>query len=321
MPFNRRTPTKLHLFLLALAVALTLAGCGGPYPQSAMDPAGPFAADLQWLFALIVAIATVIFVVVEAVLIYAVFRFRRRPGDGIPVQVHGNMRLEVAWTIAPAVVLALIAIPTVAMTFQTYEPLEKPSMTIKVNGWQWWWEYQYPQEYGNINTANELIIPAGETIALGLESRDVIHSYWVPPLGGKRDVHPGHVNPLWLKADRPGEYYGQCAEFCGDSHAYMRLRVIALSRPDFDAWVQRMTRPAANPVGAAGQGAQLFQSKGCVGCHTIAGTQAQGKVAPNLTLFGERRTIAAAMMPNTPENLRKWLKNPPGVKPGAKMPN
>ncbi|MGH2350349.1 MAG: cytochrome c oxidase subunit II, partial [Chloroflexota bacterium] len=192
-------------------------------------------------------------------------------------------------------------------------------------GHQWWWEFQYP-ELG-VTTANELHIPVGVPINLELESADVIHSFWVPHLAGKTDAIPGRVNRLWFLADEPGTYNGQCAEFCGIEHALMRMLVIAESQSEFDAWVRNersIPAFAATPTAQDSlvtRGAQLFANGVCITCHTIRGTAAQGKVGPELTHVGSRQTIAANTLPNTPEGLERWLRNPQAVKPGNLMPN
>jgi cytochrome c oxidase subunit 2 len=212
---------------------------------------------------------------------------------------------------------------------------------VLVKGHQWWWEFQYTDL--GVTTANELHIPVNIQVNLQLESNDVIHSFWVPHLAGKTDVIPGRQNHLWLQADEPGTYQGQCAEFCGIEHALMRLQVVAESQSDFNTWVQgqrAIPSLAATPTpgpGAAGtpgaqgtpsadaslvaQGAQLFATGACITCHTLRGTPAQATVGPDLTHFASRKTLAANTLTNTPANLAKWLHNPQAIKPGNDMPN
>jgi len=293
-------------------------------PQNTLAPAGEVARDILSLFRLIFWMAVVVFVVVQGLLVYAIFRFRRKPGDtAMPAQVHGNTPLEVAWTIAPAVILAVIAVPTIGTIGKLAEPPDdKPIVQVNVTGHQWWWEFQYSDS--GVVTANELHIPVGSRVNATLRSADIIHSFWVPRLSGKSDLFPGsRTTSRWFDADQPGEYQGQCAEFCGASHAHMKFRVIAQTQADFDAWVRAQKAPAATPTGRAADGAALFTnpSKLCYTCHTIDGTTAQGKVGPNLTHFASRGTLAAGLFERTDENIATWLRDPLAVKPGSKMPN
>ncbi|MBI2939388.1 MAG: cytochrome c oxidase subunit II [Chloroflexi bacterium] len=307
---------------LFLAVSLTLLSCASPHPQTVFDARSDFAGQIQNLFVLIIVLATIVFVVVEGLLIFAVVRFgRRRPEErGLPAQVHGNTRLEIAWTIVPVLILAAIAVPTVRTIFATAAAAPADSLRLRVVGHQWWWEIQYP-ELGVV-TANEIVIPLGQTVNVDLESADVIHSFWVPKMGGKRDAIPNHVNSLWFKPDTPGEYLGQCAEFCGTAHANMRLRLFVVATDEFQTWVRAQRQPATTPADPlAARGAELFARGACVGCHTVDGTNAKGKAGPNLTHFGNRATLAAGIAPNTRENLERWLADPPAFKPGSLMPN
>lgn len=313
-----------HISIVALAAFLLLSAGGAAMaqaPQSVFAPAGPVAETQLKLLSLTLYIAIGIFVVVGSILLYTVFRFRARPGDPIPKQIHGNTTLELIWTVIPLAILVVIAVPTVRDAFGLAQPPTDDVLEVRVVGHQWWWSFEYP-ELGII-TANELRIPVGQVVRLTMESEDVIHSFWVPRLAGKMDVIPNRVNAMWLTADEPGIYYGQCAEFCGTSHANMRFRVVALPQAEFDRWVQgRLSadeREPANDLIARGQA--IFESTGtCFACHTVDGTSAAGTVGPNLSDFGSRSTLAAGLLPNTPENLRAWLRNPQEVKPGALMP-
>lgn len=269
----------------------------------------------------ILGIAAAVFVVVEALLLYSVWRYRERPGDdgALPTQTHGNTAIEIAWTIAPALVLAIVFVSTVR-TMGVVASAPEGDLYVKVIAHQWWWEIQYP-ELG-IVTASDLHVPVGQPVQVELTSADVIHSFWVPELAGKTDNIPGRTTHTWFSVDRAGGYLGLCAEFCGAQHANMRFRVIAESPEEFEAWVKNQQAPAARPTTAlAQQGKQAFLSNACVGCHTIAGTTAQGKVGPDLTHVGSRRTIAAGVLPSTPENLARWVRNPQEVKPGTLMPD
>lgn len=300
---------------LLLLCSLALSGCAGS--PSVLAPASPGAARIADLFWSVLAIAAAIFVVTEALLIIALIRFRSRPGDREPDQVHGNQALELAWTLAPALILAGVFVATAStMTAVTQE--QPGALRVKVVGHQYWWEMQYPDQ--RISTATDLHVAVGQPVEVELVAADVIHSFWVPELSGKTDLIPGHTNRVRFTADRPGTYRGQCAEFCGAQHANMAFEVIAEPRERFDDWTRRMQAPPAIPIaGPAARGAQAFLGGVCVGCHTIDGTQAQGKVGPNLTHFGSRRTIASLTLDNTPENLATWLTDPQAVKPGNLM--
>lgn len=302
-------------------LASGLAACGR-LPQSTFDPAGPVAASQLRLLNLSMWIMIAVFAIVAAILTYVVVRFRERPGQqGLPPQVEGNHRLEVLWTAGPILVLALLAVPTVRDVFALARtPEGGDALRVRVVGHQWWWEFQYPDL--GIVTANELVIPAGRKVSLTLTSADVIHSFWVPRLAGKMDLVPGRENSMWIQADEPGTYSGQCAEFCGTSHANMRFLVVARPAAEFDAWVKGQQNPVVEPqTDLARRGQEIFGQK-CVACHAIRGTPfTKGAVGPNLTGVGSRQTIAAGMLPNTDENLRRWLDNPSAVKPNAKMPD
>lgn len=316
-----RTVFRRYGLLLALVVLVATVGCG-TYPQSIFELKADYARRLQDLFFYFIVLpAAVVFVVVQGVLLYTVLRFKAKPSDVLPKQFTHNTKLEIAWTAAPAIVLAFVLVPTIDTIFVTQAPAPEGSMLVKVLGKQFWWEYEYP-EYG-IVTANEVYLPVGRTVNFQERSADVIHSFWIPALGGKRDVLPNRDNYYWLTPEVAGEYPGQCAELCGDSHANMRTRAFVLPPEEFMAWVQRQSAPAAVPAEGtpAAQGAQLFTQRGCAGCHQVRGTAAAGRVGPDLTHFGSRKTLAAAMFPNDEPSLRAWLKNPPGVKPGATMPN
>lgn len=313
--FIRRVAVGVWLF------ALTVAGsAAAQVPQSTFAPAGPIARMQRDLMLTALWILIPIFIVVGGGLLYAVIRFRSRPGDGIPPQTHGSVRLEVIWTVIPIILLIVIAVPTVKQIFALND-VPEASIEVRGVGHQWWWSFEYP-EHG-VTTANEMRIPVGKPIRLTLTSNDVIHSFWVPRLAGKLDVIPNRENVMWFQADEPGVYYGQCAEYCGTSHANMRFRVVALPQEEYDAWVNgRAAVAAVAPADTLAQrGHDIFVNSACAACHTIDGTSAQGTVGPDLTDFGSRTSLAAGMLENTPENLSAWLKDPQAVKPGALMPN
>lgn len=321
MPRMDRLLMRLvSLPLLGLLLALA-AGCYPSHPQSTFDTRGPISESQAQLFYVIFWVGIVVFILVVSVLLIAVVRYRRRPNQADPEQVHGNSRLEVAWTAIPVIILAVIAVPTVTTLFHNATSPDPAGLTVEAIGHQWWFEFRYPGQ--NVVTANELHIPVGEVVNIRLNAQDVIHSFWVPKLAGKVDMIPNNPNTLWLRADEAGLYYGQCAEFCGVAHAKMRFRVIAQPREEFDAWLQQQAQPAVDPVDPlARQGQEIFMSRegGCFGCHTVAGTQrARGRVGPDLTHVAGRTTLAAGIMDNTQENLRRWLEDPATIKPGNIM--
>jgi cytochrome c oxidase subunit II len=298
--------------------AAFLAGCAWDGAQSSLVARSDFARDILHVYGIITWIALGIAAVVTLALGWVLWRFRERPGDGLPRQIRGHALLEISWTIAPAIVLLVIAIPTIAVVFRTQAAPAPGALEVIVKGHQWWWEFSYPAY--QLTTANELHVPSGRPATLVLEGPDVIHSFWVPQLGGKRDVIPGRVNRLTFTPEAPGEYLGQCAEFCGTSHANMGLRVIVDAADAFERWVETERAPAAQPsAGAAAEGAAVFAANACVGCHSVRGVSA-GMLGPDLTHFGGRRTLAAGLLPNTVDNVTAWILEPQRLKPGAKMP-
>ncbi len=314
---------KRPLWMVVL-LGLTLTGCAGA--PSILQPASENAGTIANLIWVILGIATFVFVVVEALLIYAIVRYRRRPNSELPKQIEGNVPLEIGWTAFPAIVLAIVF----ALTLGTLTRLDTPpavqagagstqAVHVVVIGHQWWWEFQYPDL--GITTANELHVPVGTTLFLDLELGDVIHSFWVPELGSKMDAIPGRVNHTWYKLTKTGDYYGQCAEFCGVEHAMMHIKVVVETPDQYQAWVKDQQQPVPTLSGAAAQGEKEFLSMPCQACHTINGTKAQGKVGPNLTHFASRSTFAGASFDNTPQNVQQWLHNPQQMKPGNQMPN
>jgi cytochrome c oxidase subunit 2 len=302
------------------ALLLLACACNGPTPQQAFNARSEYAAQGDDLFFLIIVLGVIIGVLVEGALIWATWRYRRRPGAPLPPQIHGNFTVEVVWTVLPVIVVGYILFVTLPVIFETQAPAPKGSMDVAVIGHQFWWEFQYPE--ANVVTANEMHLPVGRTANLILKSDDVIHSFWIPALGGKRDAFPGHINHIWMTPNSPGEFPGQCYQLCGYSHGNMRQRAIIQTPADFQTWLTAQQQPAVPPpAGPAADGGQLFQSRGCAACHTITGTAAQGKVGPNLTHFGSRGTVAGSILRNTPEDLSRWLKDPPAIKPGSIMPN
>ena len=227
-----KLPKYLAIFSLMWVFIIS---CSPQHQQSTFANAGPVAQQQSNLYYLMFWIAALIFVLVQGALIFALLNFRRRekpiPGSDFtvpdipPKQVHGNTRLEIIWTIIPALILIVIAVPTVQTIYSTYEPPENSDpLEVVAMGHQWWWEFRYPDE--GIVTANELYVPTDRPVRITLQSQDVIHSFWVPQVAGKKDTVPGNTNVMWLQVDEPGNYSGQCAEFCGVAHARMRLSLI-----------------------------------------------------------------------------------------------
>jgi cytochrome c oxidase subunit 2 len=308
---------------LATLLTLALSACGGPFPQSTLHPTSDFSGQLNDLYGTIFWWAVVVFVVVETLLVYAVIRYRARPGRaGQAKHVHGHTVLEIAWTLAPAVILVFIAVPTIRTIFLTDGTAPPGALEIEVIGHQWWWEYRYP-EY-EIVTANEMHVPVGRPVALTMTSADVIHSFWIPRLGGKRDLIMGRTTRLALTPDSVGEFMGQCAEFCGPSHANMRAKAFVASPEDFDAWVelqQSVPPPVDSLADLLRRGQEAFTqirepaTHSCIICHRIEGVSF-GAIGPNLTHVGSRTTIAGGILPNTAGGLARWLRDSPGEKPG-----
>lgn len=311
----------------ALLAAASLAwGCATSQPRSVLDAAGPAARRLENLgWPVLVG-----FLVTSAVMwLLLVWVARRRTGslaEHAPIEARGGGRwLLVGGLAIPAIAFAEAYFATVYTmgTFPMGHEPEGPAQ-IRVVGRQWWWEVHY--RIGGLTerfvTANEIHVPAGRPIDVELESRDVIHSFWVPRLHGKVDLIPGLVNRIRIQADRPGTYEGACAEFCGPQHARMRFVVIADSPEDFRRWLEHQREPAPAPATAAAlRGRRLFEGAACATCHTVRGTDAKGTVGPDLTHLASRRTIAGASLTRDVATLHAWVANAQSLKPGARMPN
>jgi cytochrome c oxidase subunit 2 len=302
-------------------LGLTVTACVENAPLDSLDPAGPISRRIDDLFILTVVVAAVIFFIVEGAIVVAVIAFRDRPNRKEPKQIHGSPKLEIVWTVIPVVILVAIAVPTTKAIFDLTDD-SNAQMEIEVIGHQWWFEYRYPDT--GVITANVLVIPEDTQVALRMTSEDVIHNFWVPRLAGKRYLVPGSQTTLLLQADDPGEYWGQCAEYCGLSHSLMRARVQVMTEAEFAQWMTGQQQPAAEPADGslAAQGREAFLTAGCTQCHVITGVNEQtAQPAPNLTHFASRNVFAGASLDNTPENLAIWLANPPAVKPGSYMPD
>lgn len=278
---------------------------------------------IRGLFNFILITAGIIFVLVEGLLFFAVFRFRNRPPESA-MQFHGNTKLELAWTAAPAVILAVLLGFTLQTMGQVKAVAASNVLNVKAIGHQWWWEFRYPDQ--KIITAEELIVPVNTTIQVAIESNDVEHGFWVPELFGKADAVPGYTNRVVFTPNTASQYYygGQCTQFCGLEHAQMRFAVVVRTDEEFKNWVAQQQQPAApaeSLTGDAAEGQKLFASLPCVGCHTIEGTAAAGVIGPNLTHVASRGFIAGGVLPNTPDTLRAWIKDSQAIKPGNDMPS
>jgi cytochrome c oxidase subunit II len=389
MPTLLPTLARSSRAAAAFAGLALLSGCDYQFwrmtgHQSAMAVEGPVAREQLDIFLVTCWVSLVIFIIVASVLAYATFKFRaKNEADEHaepPPQGHGNPLVELGLIGASVLALVIIAVPTLKGIWSTYDVAEaqkKEAYEITATGYQWWFKFEYPAELAPVNetgakaplvVGNELVIPAGRPVRIHLRTVDVIHSFWVPKLAGKVDMIPNRANHIWMQADKPGYFWGQCAEYCGDSHAVMRFRVVALEKKDFEDWLQQQSqlgrtvapvagdnRPKAqfaslrtfkqnevgitdrfdvNPLEAWKQkqepekdenpeliakGRQFFAAKTCNTCHTVRGQDAMGVQGPDLTHVGARTTIAAGLLENNSEQLRRWIRDPGSVKPGNKM--
>ena len=308
--------------VLATAAALMLTACSGW--QSAIDVQGAPAISIKQLIILIVAVCSAVWAMVMAVLIRALWQRREPRGRPADLDPRTDRRIMRAVTAATAATVVILIVFTTASFFTTraLSIASNDDLTIKVQGQQWWWSVEYlsPMER-RLQTANEIHIPVGQNVRLQLEGADVIHSFWVPNLAGKQDLIPGRSNTLTIRAERPGVYRGQCAEFCGLQHAHMAFFVIAEEPADFERWVKSQQQGATDPSGdeiAAGQ--QVFLSRPCAACHAIRGTLATGTTGPDLTHVGGRKYIAAGLLETTRGSLAAWIADPQTLKPGNNMP-
>ncbi|CAN5617277.1 cytochrome c oxidase subunit II [soil metagenome] len=321
-PRMRRRWTRL----VALPAAGLVGACGGTdrFPQTSLVPQSDYAEVIDRLQWLTIYMGVGVGIIVFAILAYILVRFRHQPGSPPPKPVHGNTQLELAWTLIPAILIAIIAVPTVRTIFITQAEAPPGSLPIDVIGYQWWWEFRYPLENGDtVVTANEIHVPVGRTVELRITAADVLHSFWIPQMGGKRDLIPNRVNRIVFTPNQAGVYLGQCAEFCGESHALMKMRLIAHEPAEFERWLANEALPAVEPTDSAVMiGRQLTTQGACAGCHIIDGTPAQfGRAGPNLTHLARRSTIAAGIMDNNADNLFHWIDRPQEIKPGALMPS
>jgi cytochrome c oxidase subunit 2 len=296
--------------------ALFLTACQSVESLAPVTSQGRAVSDLFWLA---LALSAVVFLLVVGLMTYALVRFRaRRDEEPDPEQIEGNRRVELVMTAIPAVVLAVLFALTVPVLGTIDAPPPNP-LRVQVIGHQWWWEYRYP-DLGFV-TANELHVPVGEPVELSIGAADVIHSFWVPAIGWKRDAVPGKVNLIRFVPSQAGRFEGTCTEFCGTQHAWMRVIAVAEPRDAFDAWAQGQRANAAEATGdSVARGRTVLLGQTCINCHAIRGTAAQGSVGPDLTHLASRTTLGTGVIENNPENLRRWIRDVQEVKPGVLMP-
>jgi cytochrome c oxidase subunit 2 len=307
--------------LALLSFVLVLAGCSGN--QSMFNPQGPAARSLATLGWTLLTISVVVYVLVIAAMFWALTR-RRTDEDDSPATTRALTRTVTAATVVTAVILVVLTAASVIADRGLTTPSGPGAIEVDVIGHRFWWDFRYrhvtPSQW--VNSPNELHVPIGVPVVLNVQSTDVIHSFWVPNLHGKRDLVPGQITHTWIQADAAGVYRGQCAEFCGYQHANMAFLVVAEPMADFQKWIQHQREPAAEPSSeAARHGQNLFVGTTCIMCHAVRGTTAGSRVGPDLTHVGSRQTIAAGTLPNTHEQLRKWISGAQSIKPGNVMPS
>ena len=318
--------------ITALVIALvssTAALAEGPWPN---DPQGPVARSIADLYWIMFVAAVVVLAIVDGAIIYAGVKFRERPGH-VAQQFHGNNMLELTWTIIPTIMVVSFSV----LSWQKLDFINNSrggdvGMVIQAEGAQWVWNFNYPREdrfrlkdgTTYLTDSQELHIPVGTKVRIELSAKDVIHSFWVPSLGGKKDAVPGRATDLWLQADRPGTYKGQCLEFCGDGHADMLITLVAHPVNEYAAWInEAKIRAERFSAPETARGRELFRSLACAGCHTVRGlTGGKFPGAPDLTNVASKQSIVGGLLsPVNEENLRRWVSNPQAVKPTTLMPN
>ena len=304
-----------------LSVRLAFAQATKPV-ENIFQPSSTPAQSVFDLSMLVLAICGAIFVIVTGLLVYTVFRFRHRAGDETrePAQVYGSNQIEIAWTVLPILIVVVLTMATARVINAVQnKPMTADALQVSVIGHQWWWEIRYPAL--GIVTANEVHVPVSSMLQsrltfLRLESADVAHGFWVPKLAGKTDVIPGRKNSMWIEPKEEGVYLGNCSEYCGTQHANMLLSVVVESPEAFNRWAEAEKQQTPSAGNAA-----KFLALSCVNCHTVSGTSAKGTFGPDLSHLMSRTTLASGAIPNTPENLRAWIRDPQTIKPGNYMPN
>lgn len=335
----RFSPSAKRLLLaMVVSTALLLAGCTGVSTQSSVDPVGPQAQQLNRLWWFFCYTLNAIFLIVIIFLLASVYKgiklrkaaAERQEATDRPLTAP-NLARERSMknvVITATAVTTIILFVFLIASFVTGRAISPPLyaenvLTIEVRGHQWWWEARYSDTVSSrmFSTANEIHIPVGRPVLLKMTADDVIHSFWVPNLMGKRDLIPGKDSTLMFQADRPGVYRGQCAEYCGLQHAHMSFIVVAESQEQFNAWREAQIRPAVEPAtDSQVRGQQVFLSSPCIMCHTIRGTQSASNIGPDLTHMGSRQTIAAGTLPNARGQLAGWIVDSQSIKPGNHMP-
>jgi cytochrome c oxidase subunit 2 len=312
-------------------LALCLCACGGASIQSALRPSGPQAERLNNLWWLMFWVCTMVFVLIIAAVLVAL---KNRTSESQPLsppiltpaieQERTRRNVVISSVVVTVAILFVFLIVSFSVGRSlTAELAHKNAITVEITGHQWWWEvrYQDPAASNIFTTANEIHIPVGVPVTFQLRGGDVIHSFWVPNLMGKKDLIPGKIATEWLQADHPGVYRGQCAEYCGLQHAHMALWIVAEPQEQFNAWRQNQVQTSVAPITDSQRlGQQVFLSSTCVMCHAINGTPAGANFGPNLTHVASRNTIAAATLPNTRAHLTQWIVDSQKIKPGNKMP-
>ena len=346
---------------LALGGALGLSGCqlwpaSDGFPYTTTDPVSDFGYYTQDLYALITYVVVVIFVLVSILLAVTLVRFKDDGSEGNPEQIHGNVQMEIGWTLIPVLIVLTLIIPTISTIFKIADappagamdadgrvmlnddglPV-KPTVEIKVVGKRWWWEFEYVDS--GLVTGNQFAVPDDRPVSLLITSDTVIHSFWAPRIGGKRDAVPGRINRIWFNLDaeklniEPGKPHlirGECAEYCGEAHALMRFEVLAMKGDDYDKWVrEQLTPPTFADASVKDKGEAAFSAAGCGGCHVVRGNDgANGRQGPDLTYFGDRKWVAAGVKDMYPQGdktdpefsralLAQWIVDPNSIKPGT----
>ena len=315
-----------QIFIWICGAATARANVTQPFsPTNIFAPASTPARAIFGLSLFVLAVTGAIFLIVFALLLYSVVKFRKRKDDdGVePPQVYGSNQVELAWTVIPVLIVVALFMATARVIASTQRNARSGhAIEVIAIAHQFWWEYRYPAL--GVVTANELHVPVSDgdhvaPISITLLSSDTDHSFWVPRLAGKTDLIPNHPNRMWIDPHEVGLYLGQCAQYCGTQHAKMLLRVYVQPKDEFDRWVQQQSQ-APLLGGSASAGQHVFESTACINCHTVAGTLAHGRFGPDLTHLMSRDTIAAGAAANTPENLKRWIRNPDAIKPGSLMP-
>lgn len=277
------------------------------------------AASLYQMFSNFLILSLVVMVAISSVIAFVIIKYRAGKREGEPPPNHGNLVVESSLAALTLAVGIFLFYRTLTTMIDINKPVGDKPVDVVITGHQWWWEVEYPGKA--VTTANEIHIPTGVNLVFKLETADVIHSFWVPALGRKMDLVSGNTNYLQFEVDKPGTYIGACSEFCGDQHAWMRIRVIAQPEEEFREWINRQSQPAESPEDSLSvRGRQIFDQRTCSNCHTIRGTKANGEIGPDLTHLASRETMLAGRMKYSTGNLHRWLSNPEKVKPGAHMP-